>query len=40
MKRKYNKLLDKKGKNPGDQTIFPEMILLKKEAKEKGYRLE
>jgi len=40
MKRKYNKLLDKKGKNPSDQTIYPEMIQLKKEAKEKGYRLE
>jgi len=40
MKRKYNKLLDKKGKNPGDQSIYPEMIQLKKEAKEKGYRLE
>lgn len=36
LQRKYEKLLDKKMKNPGDSTIYPKMIQLRKEMAKAG----
>ncbi len=36
LQKRYDKLIDKKLKNPGDQTIYPKMIQLKREMQKVG----
>ena len=36
LQKRYEKLVDKKMKNPGDQTIYPKMIQLKREMQKVG----